>query len=607
MLDTKVRIPDAVRDAEMAMALEECPRFIDVLARGARIDPDATAMIYCRGVTDPQPVEITYDRLMGLVKATSDRITAKGVGAEDVVAVLSPACPATLVAILGAAASAVAMPLNLLFTRDAIVAQLNAAKAKILIVPPPGMPGGLFERVENISADVPSLEKVVVAPIDGRVIFDGDEIQPDPSWRNVFDAGKADKNASEKVAVMLPTGGTTGHPKVARLRNKNCVASSIASKMAFDYRAGDRIMDALPLFHVGGLFVGVGAGLAAGATVFFPSPAGARDPGFGANFWKMIERFRLTHAGNVPTTLSAVAGVPVGGADISTLRVVPTGASICPPEIERRFLEAWGGDSIKQCYGMTELAGAIAQDYFDRPVKAGFVGTGNPQVELAILANGNVHHELPSPVGELITRGPQVFAGYIDPKQTKDAFHEGWLRTGDLCRIDADGYVEIMGRVKDVIIRGGHNIDPRAIEDAAMDFPGVALAAAVGRPDSYAGEVPMLFVSAQPGATIDRDELARFVTERLLEPPARPRAVEIIVDMPVTPIGKIFKPKLREIASVDAAREILRAEGFDGAEVSAVTDPARGLVVSATVRNDAEKAKRLLERLPVKIEVRAAL
>ena len=161
-----------------------------------------------------------------------------------------------------------------------------------------------------------------------------------------------------------------------------------------------------------------------------------------------------------------------------------------------------------------------------------------------------------------MTRGPQVFAGYIDANQTRDAFHEGWLRTGDLCRIDADGYVEIMGRVKDVIIRGGHNIDPRAIEDAAMEFPGVALAAAVGRPDSYAGEVPMLFVSVQPGVTIDPQELGAFVSERILEPPARPRAVEIIADMPLTPIGKIFKPRLREIASAGAARDLLAAEGF---------------------------------------------
>ena len=603
MLDTKAIIGDDVRDREMTAALADHPRFIDLLAAGARIAPDATALIYLRGVTDPQPVELTFERLMGLVKAAADKFRTDGVGPDDVVAVLSPACPATLVAILGAAAQAVAMPLNLLFSREAIVAQLNAGKAKMLVVPPPGMPGGLFEKVEGIRADVPTLEKIVVAPIDGRVSFDGRDLVPDASWRDAFLGTRAPSGAAEKIAVMLPTGGTTGHPKVARLTNRNCVAASVASRMAYDYRASDRLMVPLPMFHVGGLFVGAGAGLSGGLTLVIPSPAGARDPGFNAHFWKLIERFRLTHAGAVPTTIGAVADTPVGDADIGSLRLVLTGASICPPEIERRFLEAWGGTAILQCYGMTEVAGAIAQDFHDRPVKAGHVGIKNPHVELGVLADGVLHRDVPSPVGELLTRGPQVFAGYIDAAQTRDAFHEDWLRTGDLCRIDGNGYIEIMGRVKDVIIRGGHNIDPRAIEDAAMDFPGVALAAAVGRPDPYAGEVPMLFVAAQPGASIDSAALAQFVSERLLEPPARPRAVEVIADMPVTPIGKIFKPRLREIASVAAAREILHAEGFDGADVAAATDPARGLVITARVSRDPEKAKRLLERLPVRIEM----
>ncbi|MFN5669863.1 AMP-binding enzyme, partial [Bradyrhizobium sp.] len=182
----------------------------------------------------------------------------------------------------------------------------------------------------------------------------------------------------------------------------------------------------------------------------------------------------------------------------------------------------------------------------------------------------------------------------------------GWLRTGDICRIDADGFVYIMGRAKDVIIRGGHNIDPRAIEDAALAFPGVALAAAVGRPDSYAGEVPMLFVSAQPGAQIDPQALAAFVQDNILEPPARPRVVSVIAEMPVTPVGKIFKPKLREIAAGEAARELLAREGLsDEVSVEAITDPSRGLYLSVSAPADkAETAERLLKTFPVKVELR---
>ena len=201
--------------------------------------------------------------------------------------------------------------------------------------------------------------------------------------------------------------------------------------------------------------------------------------------------------------------------------------------------------------------------------------------------------------------GSAGVSGLCRQKQTEDAFYQGWLRTGDICRIDADGFVYIMGRAKDVIIRGGHNIDPRAIEDAALQFPGVALAAAVGRPDAYAGEVPMLFVSAQPGVVIDSQALAAFVQDNIPEPPARPRAVSVIGEMPVTPVGKIFKPKLREIAAGEAARELLAAEGLaKEVSVEAITDPSRGLFLRVKASPDkAVTAERLLKRFPVKIEV----
>jgi fatty-acyl-CoA synthase len=598
---------EAARDSEMRAALATTPRIVDLIGAGAAIDPAAEAVIYLRSALDPDPVVYSYDAMMGFIKAAENRFRALGIGAGDAVAILTPSGPATIAAIWGAAACGVAEPLNLLFSREAIVAQLNAIKARLLLVPPLGMPGGLHEKVVGIDKEVPTLTRIIVVPLDGTVAFDGEALTPDASWRD--DYGRCtDAAAADRVTVMLPTGGTTGHPKVARLTNRGMVVSCIASRMALDYRKGDRGMIALPLFHVGGLFVGVGGAFSVGATVMIPGPAGARDPALAANFWTIVETYRLTHAGNVPTTLGAIANVPVGGADISSLRVVPTGASVCPPEIERRFLATWGGSCLQQVYGMTEVAGAITHDFAGTTPKRECVGTRNPLFELAVLADGKIHREpWPAPVGELLVRGPQVFAGYVDRKQTEDAFHEGWLRTGDLCRVDADGFVEIMGRAKDVIIRGGHNIDPRTIEDAALQFPGVGLAAAVGRPDAYAGEVPMLFVAAQPGATIDSNALAAFVQDRIIEPPARPRAVAVLADMPLTPIGKIFKPKLREIAAQEAARLLLAAEQLsDAASVEAITDPSRGLYLRITAGKDAaEKVQRLLQQFPVRVEIAA--
>ncbi len=605
LLDKPSSADEAARDTEMRTTLAACPRILDLVARGALARPDAEAVVYLRAPLDPSPVVITGAQLMGCIKAAENYFRAQGIGENDPVAILLPVGPAAIVAIWGAAACGIAEPLNLLFTREAIVTQLNAINAKLLLAPPPGTPGGLYEKIAGIEKDVPSLRRIVIVPLDGAISFDGDILDPDPAWRD--DYGRCtDAAQADHVAVLLPTGGTTGHPKIARLTNRSMVAAAVSSRMALDYHPGDRVMIALPLFHVGGLFVGTAAAMSVGATLFIPGPTGVRDPALVANFWKIIAKHRVTHAGNVPTTLGALSEIPVGDADISCFRATPTGASVCPPEIERRYLATWGGPCLQQVYGMTELSGAIAHDFVNVKPRPEAVGTRNPLVELAILADGKLHTgPWPSPVGELLTRGPQVFPGYVDKAQTEDAFHDGWLRTGDLCRIDADGFVYIMGRAKDVIIRSGHNIDPRAIEDAALEFPGVALAAAVGRPDAYAGEVPVLFVSAQPGVDIDVQALAAFVQEKILEPPARPRAVSIVAEMPVTPIGKIFKPRLREIAAGEAARDLLAAEGMSGeASVEAITDPSRGLHLRIkAAAGFADKAKRLLQRFPVKIEI----
>ncbi|MDB5573561.1 MAG: long-chain acyl-CoA synthetase, partial [Tardiphaga sp.] len=160
---------------------------------------------------------------------------------------------------------------------------------------------------------------------------------------------------------------------------------------------------------------------------------------------------------------------------------------------------------------------------------------------------------------------------------------------------------------KDLIIRGGHNIDPAMIEDIAMQFPGVSLAAAVGRPDSYSGEVPMLFVSATPGASIDAAALAAFMNERVADSTARPKAIEIVGEIPLTPVGKIFKPRLREIAAEQAVRQVLSAHAASSAfTAQAITDPDRGLFVRVTFEGDAAaatKVTRELGLLPVATQI----
>ena len=588
----------AALNAEAQARLDATPSVGAFLRAGLSRDPSVAALTYLRTALDPDPVITRADAFLGLMRAITRWLRRNGIGRDDVVALLTPNCTATTLAFFSLLSSARAQPLNLLLSREAILAQLNAAKAKMLLVPPPGAPGGLFEKVAGLEHEAPGLQRIVVMPLDGRVAFDGETLAPE-------EADGVDAVDPNSVCVLMSTGGTTGVPKIVPLTHRNVLASAIGSMLYYGLRPDDRNLLALPLFHVGGAFCGSLAMLGAGAGLIIPTAGAIRNPEVVTLYWRIVERMRVTLAGLTPTGLAAVAAAPLSGADISSLRAFVTGAAVCPPEIERRFLEVWPGDCVRQLYGMTEFAGAAAQTPHDRTQPRGAVGVALPLAELAVLAGGEIHHR-DTPSGEILMRGPQMFGGYLDPSQAGASFHEGWLRSGDLGRIGVDGEVYVTGRAKDLIIRGGHNIDPAAIEDVALAFPGVGLAAAVGRPDAYAGETPMLFVSPGPGAALDAEALAEFVAARGLEGPARPRAVVVLAEMPMTPVGKIFKPRLRELAAEAAAREALQAALGSAPFTVRATHEPQGLYLRATAPAawlDAARAE--LGKFPVGFEVSA--
>ena len=584
-------------DARARAVLEVCPDVGSFIRRGLAADLDRETLVYLRTALDPAPVITHAGEFLGLLEAARLWLRRNGVGPSDVVAILAPNVTATSIAYWAAMISAVVQPLNLLFTREAIAAQINAVKAKIVFAPPPGAPGGLYEKVVGLGDLAPTLERIVVLPMDGRVAFDEEALTPAAAPPN------PEKASPDALAALLPTGGTTGVPKIVPLTHRNIVASATATMLALDLRSEDRFVIALPLFHVGGAFCGSLAAFGVGATMVLPTAASFRNPDVVANFWRIVEGHRATLGALVPTALGAAAEAPSHGCDLSRLRLFATGASVCPLEIEKRFLRVWPGDCVRQIYGMTEFAGAITHTPWDREQRPGSVGLPVALAEVAVLADGKIHRG-PSPTGEILTRGPQMFKRYFDPRQVGATFHEGWLRSGDLGRIGEDGEIYVTGRAKDVIIRGGHNIDPTTIEDIALRFPGVGIAAAVGRPDAYAGETPMLFVTPTQGAVIDRDALAEFIKEGVMEAPARPRAIVMIDEMPTTPVGKIFKPRLREIAAEAAGREALAAALPGAAFEVAARHGETGLILTAKVSADAvDIARAELGKFPVHFEV----
>jgi fatty-acyl-CoA synthase len=264
----------AALDARARAMLAECADVGSFIRRGLGRNPGGEALVYLRTALDPGPIVTSAAAFQSLLGSASRWLRRNGIGPSDVVSLLAPNCTATSVAYWAAMSSATVQPLNLLFSREAIISQVNAVQAKILFTAPPGAPGGLYEKVEGLRAQAPSLQRIVVLPLDGTVAFDGEEIVPHDGVDEPLDAD----GSPDRVVALLPTGGTTGAPKVVPLTNHNVVASATASMLAGALRSDDRILVALPLFHVGGSFCASLAALGAGATLVIPTAAAFAIP-----------------------------------------------------------------------------------------------------------------------------------------------------------------------------------------------------------------------------------------------------------------------------------------------------------------------------------------
>ena len=312
-----------------------------------------------------------------------------------------------------------------------------------------------------------------------------------------------------------------------------------------------------------------------------------------------------------------------GEADISSVRYCRTGAAPMPAELGLRF-ERQFGVHVHESFGMTEMAGISTVTPPGVVGPAGCVGFAPPYVRMRVVAldaSGGATN-IDMPVGEqgmVLFQSPNVFPGFLDPTDTAHAFTpEGWLATGDLGWLDGEGRLNLSGRAKDLIIRGGHNIDPKTIEDALSAHPAVQLCAAVGAPDAYAGELPVVFATLVPGASATEAELLDFVATRVDEAPARPKSVTILATMPMTNVGKIFKPDLRQLATqaVVAAlvEQVYRDQNIaDQRTASVEIDPQQGVRVIIPVDQAGEHFAALhaafkdaLARLPVKVALQAS-
>ena len=591
---------------------------------------DKTALTFLRtGNPADEPIRWTYAELLARLHQTANMLHTLGVGPDDAVAVLLPGCLEYHLALWGGEAAGIVQPLNPLLTDEKLVALMTAARAKVLIAYGSDAESGMWSKAMRLRGQVPTLTTVLrVAPHDeapgtagalpeGVAEFDVlRAAQPDDRLVSGRDIAPID------IAAYFHTGGTTGAPKLARHSHGAQVFTAWASVQVAGMNENGISINGYPLFHVAGVLPASLSSLSAGVEVIIPTPSLLRNKEVLANYWKLVAKYRPTSLSAVPTVLAALANVPLDGADISSITYCRTGAAVLAPELAARF-ERLFGLHVHESLGMTEMAGisTITPPGVDGP--AGCVGFRLPYMQMRVVAldeNGNAtDREMPrGQQGMVLFKSPNVFSGFVDPADNAKAFTaDGWLATGDLGWIDDQERLNLTGRSKDLIIRSGHNIDPKTIEDALGAHPAVQLCAAVGAPDAYAGELPVIFATLVPGASATEEELLAFTSARVDEAPARPKWVSVIGTMPMTNVGKIYKPELRAMAALhvvnaavaeacaelgvpESALPVVKTEGESLVRVQ--IDSAAAGPLAAPLQ---ERLRKALEPLPFKTRITA--
>lgn len=568
--------------------------------------PDHTAISF---VADGDPTAVTetvsFGELRRNIALTAVLLRDHGIGRGDVVAILMPTVPAIYWSIIGTMSRAIPFPLNWMLEPHHVLDLLTQARVKAVIAlgPTPGFK--IWESLSTIRDRLPAdLPIWTVQGPEGTVLPESDlalAIKRLPETNVASDASLS--ATGDDVAAYLHSGGTTGLPKIVRLSHRNISYRHWTLQLAQQIWFGEVMLQDTPIFHVGGLAGRSLPMLACGASLVIPSILGARDKRYMANYWKFVEHFRITRLSGVPTMFAALAKAPPQGDDLSSLRPnFMTGSTALPLAVREEF-ERISGVRILNSYGLTENTATVAVEPRDGIAKQGSSGMRVPYTNVRVVALGPNQETSrlcgPQETGMIQVRGPGLTLGYLDAAQTAASrTHDGWLITGDLGRIDEDGMLFVTGRAKDVIIRGGHNIDPGPIEEALLRSPEVLHAAAVGKPDSYAGELPIAYVQLVAGSTATEADLIAVAAAHVNERPAVPKEVIILEKMPLTDVGKPIKNALRQDAAERAFQTALAQACPDiNLRVTVRPHATHGALVAINVLAEDEEYQRLKSKI----------
>ncbi|MEX0285469.1 MAG: acyl-CoA synthetase [Paracoccaceae bacterium] len=598
-------------EAEMAWEDRDLPKTLyEVLTKTATENQSRDAISFqLLGGPDDKKETLNWGTIREKTIQAANLFRSLGVGEKDVVAFVLPNCNETVMTLWGAAIAGIVNPINPLLEPEQIAAILRETGAKVVVTLKPFPKTDVAQKVAEAVRHAPGVNTVLEIDLNRyltppkswivpliRPKFENQEHKAHADYKS-FNAelAKQPKTLSfadateDRVAFYFHTGGTTGMPKVAQHKYSGMIYNGWCTSLLMTNE--DVIMAPLPLFHVMAAQVLLNAALFGGAHIVFPTPAGYRGEGVIENFWKLNARYKTTFIATVPTAIAATMQVPVD-ADISSIKKAFSGSAPLPLELFRRFEEATGV-TIIEGYGLTEATCLVSGNPVDGEKKVGSIGISYPYTDVKIIKgtpDGPMECGVDE-IGEICISNPGVYAGntYTEADKNKDLYYDDkYLRTGDLGRIDSDGYLWITGRQKDLIIRGGHNIDPAEIEEALLSHEAVAFAGAIGQPDAHAGELPCAYVELVDGGQVTPEELVKHCEVHVHERAARPKHVTIMPELPKTAVGKIFKPDLRKDAITRIYNEALGEAGV-AARVTAVTDDKkRGLVAQVAANGASE-------------------
>jgi long-chain acyl-CoA synthetase len=466
---------------------------------------------------------LTYDEFRHRVEVIAAQLRAEGLGPGDVVAVMLPN-RVELVVVLVAAwrLGATATPVNAAFTATEAEHQLTDSNATLLVNAGPEAPDG-------------GVHTLPVGALDTER-DDTDALPPPPST----------EEAREATALLIYTSGSTGRPKGVMLTHANLAAMAAQMVRLFELTEDDRCLLILPLFHVNAIMVSVLSPMSVGARTrvmgsFAPEP-----------FLDLLAREQPTYFSGVPTIYARLAALPAEVIpDTSSLRFAICGAAPVTADLLRRCEERFGFVMVEG-YGLTEATCASACNPIRGKRKIGTVGPVIEGQRLRVVDDQG--DDVPTGEdGEVVIAGPTVMRGYLNrPEETAATIRDGWLHTGDVGRLDEDGYLQIVDRIKDMIIRGGENLYPKEIEETIGGLDAVLEVAVVGRHHHDLGEVPVAFVTRYPDLPLSESDVLEHCRANLTRVKV-PVEVDIVDALPKNPVGKIDKPALRESLETSSA------------------------------------------------------